>query len=380
MTDVSIVACGGYDALEVQAALAQALLPFGGLDWVTPGMNVAVKVNLVGAHKPEEAATTHPAVVKALCDMLAQRGANVVVGDSPGGLFTAAYLANIYRATGMQGVTGENVRLNDCYLEKDVAFAEGVAAKSIRFTQYLLDADAIIDCCKPKAHGMMAYTGACKNFYGAIPGLVKGEYHYRYADYTTFANMLVDLAQYLQPRLCVADFVWSMEGNGPTKGTPRFVGALMASQSPHKMDVVGARIMNIPFENVPTLVAAHARGLTPDAVEKLSIAGDYERFVVPDFKQANKKPIASWSGSNPLVAKLTTALFASKPLADATCIGCGKCAEICPAKAIVMTPNGAGRLPKIDRAKCIRCFCCQEFCPKGAMAVHRPWAARLINR
>ena len=58
------------------------------------------------------------------------------------------------------------------------------------------------------------------------------------------------------------------------------------------------------------------------------------------------------------------------------CIGCGKCANICPAKAIVMER----KLPKIDRARCIHCFCCQEFCPKGAMKVRRTFIARLLNR
>ena len=58
------------------------------------------------------------------------------------------------------------------------------------------------------------------------------------------------------------------------------------------------------------------------------------------------------------------------------CIGCGKCANICPAKAIKMK----NKLPRIDRSACIHCFCCQEFCPKGAMKVRRTFIARLLNR
>ena len=60
----------------------------------------------------------------------------------------------------------------------------------------------------------------------------------------------------------------------------------------------------------------------------------------------------------------------------AGCIGCGKCANICPAKAIRME----NKLPTIDRKTCIHCFCCQEFCPKGAMRVKRPSVARILNR
>ena len=58
------------------------------------------------------------------------------------------------------------------------------------------------------------------------------------------------------------------------------------------------------------------------------------------------------------------------------CTGCGKCANICPAKAIKMK----NKLPRIDRSACIHCFCCQEFCPKGAMRVGRSAFAKLLER
>ncbi len=382
MPDVSIAACGNYEELDVRRALEEVLAPFGGLSWVKAGMRIAVKVNLVGAHKPEEAATTHPVPVRLLCEMLRERGAEVVVGDSPGGLYTGAFLSGVYSASGMRDVVMEGVKLNDDFSEAEVSFPSAVSGKQLRLTKYLLDADAVIDFCKPKTHGMMAYTGACKNFYGAVPGLLKGEYHYRYADHERFADLLVDLAEYIKPRLCIADFVWSMEGNGPAKGTPRFVGALMASENPHKMDVLGAYIMNIPFTDVPTLRAANERGLAPKSVDELEIVGDYDRFVVADFKRATRREITGWVGSNSkLLNAAVQRLLASRPAVKKDeCIGCGKCAEICPAKAIKMLPGGKNKLPKIDRGLCIRCFCCQEFCPKGAMKVYRPIAARIVNR
>ncbi len=381
MPDVSIVSCGSYEENEVRRALMEVLAPLGGLDWVEAGMRIAVKVNLIGAHKPEEAATTHPAPVRILCEMLQERGASVVVGDSPGGLFTGAYLSPIYSTTGMRTVVMENVKLNDDFEELEKETPEAVSGKKLRLTKYLFDADAVIDFCKPKTHGMMAYTGACKNFYGAVPGLLKGEYHYRYAEHTRFANLLVDLAEIVKPRLCIADFVWSMEGNGPSKGTPRFVGALMASRSPHKMDVVGAYIMNIPFSDVPTLCAARERGLIPDSINGISIEGDAASFIVADFKRATSKEVTGWAGSSRLLNTLAQKLLASRPkVEEQTCIGCAKCKEVCPAGAITMVKGEKNKLPKIDRKLCIRCFCCQEFCPKGAMKVYRPPVARFINK
>lgn len=84
-TDVSIVACRSYDDAEVRTALEKVLEPIGGLDWVSEGMTVAIKANLVTFAKPETATTTHPALLCALIRMLRARGAAVILGDSPGG-------------------------------------------------------------------------------------------------------------------------------------------------------------------------------------------------------------------------------------------------------------------------------------------------------
>ncbi len=48
------------------------------------------------------------------------------------------------------------------------------------------------------------------------------------------------------------------------------------------------------------------------------------------------------------------------------CIGCTKCAQICPADAIPMTPYG---VHVIDREKCTRCNACYEICPVNAVKV-----------
>ena len=76
--------CKDYSEDAVREAFDR-LLPEGALDFVTPGMRVAVKANLVAAMKPETAGVTHPALVTELCRRLIARGAEVVVGDSGGG-------------------------------------------------------------------------------------------------------------------------------------------------------------------------------------------------------------------------------------------------------------------------------------------------------
>ena len=97
MPDVVLTSCVDYSTSEVESALERVLEPLGGLDWVKPGMRIVIKANLVTFLKPERAATTHPSLLCALVRMLTQRGADVVVGDSPGGLYNAAFVGKVYR-------------------------------------------------------------------------------------------------------------------------------------------------------------------------------------------------------------------------------------------------------------------------------------------
>lgn len=381
MWEVSIAKCGDYDEERVLETLRAALEPIGGLDWVQPGMKVGVKANLVTFLKPESAATTHPAALAALVRLLMERGAEVTVGDSPGGLYTAAFVNRVYAATGMKRVEQAGARLNRDFRERQAEFPEARVAKRFTYTAWLDDMDGIIDFCKLKSHGMMSMSAAVKNMFGTIPGTMKPEYHFKYPDECAFADMLVDLNEYFKTKLSIADAVVGMEGNGPTAGTPRAIGAILASRSPYALDVACARVIGVTMDDVPTLRAAYERGLAPASAEELTVFGDLEGARVEDFENILNHHSLRFQGTGGRLSKLTgkaiERLLSARPeVRPDSCVGCGACAKICPAHAIRMERN----LPSIRRKQCIRCFCCQEFCPKGAMVVHRPLAARLLNR
>lgn len=383
MTDVSIAKCRSYELEEVRAALLRALEPLGGLDWVRPGMRVAVKTNLVTAAHPEAAATTHPAVLTALTELLAARGADVVIGDSPGGPYTAALVGHAYAAAGLQRCEAAGARLNRNFAQTEARFDAAVSARTFVYTVYLDEADAIINVCKLKSHGMMGMSAAVKNLFGAIPGTVKPEYHFRFPEQRAFANMLVDLNEYFKPRLSIADAVIGMEGNGPTRGTPRPIGCLLASRSPYRLDLACAWLIGLTADDVPTLRVAAERGLAPETAEALSVAGDapLAALRVPDFARSNSSSDLQFRGGLPGPLGAAFGAVAKRALASVPacrtqdCTGCGRCASVCPARAITMHD---GR-PSIRRGVCIRCFCCQEFCPAGAMRVRRPLIARMLG-
>lgn len=382
MPDVVLTSCVDYSTPEVESALERVLEPLGGLDWVKPGMHIVIKANLVTFLKPERAATTHPSLLCALVRMLTRRGADVVVGDSPGGLYNAAFVGKVYQATGMEQVEQAGGRLNRDFGHSQGEYPEGAVCRRFTYTSYLDGVDAIINFCKLKTHGMMAMTCGAKNLFGAIPGAMKPEYHFRYPDPRDFARMIVDLDEYFKPRVTIVDGVTCMEGNGPTGGTPRHVGLLAASESPHKVDLVCAKLLGLERAEVPTLEAALERGLIPQTVEELDIHGNVEEFVVPDFQRIETGNGHLFEGdgkklSSRLRGAFMAKVFSQKPkVIRRDCVGCGVCRDICPAKTIHIEKGKA----VIERKNCIRCFCCQEFCPKSAMVVHRTWVARMLEK
>ncbi len=378
--DVSVASCSAYSAEACRTALEQVLAPLGGLDWVRPGMRIAVKANLVSFLKPEAAATTHPALLRALTELLRARGASVVIGDSPGGLYTAAFVGRVYAAAGLREAEAAGAALNQNFAQRTAEYPQGTVCRRFPFTAWLDDADAVINFCKLKTHGMMALSCAAKNLFGVIPGTKKPEFHFQYANPADFARMIVDLDEFVRPVLSICDAVVGMEGNGPTAGTPRPVGCLAASSSPHLLDLLCAALIGLRRSDVPTLEAALERGLIPESAELLNVVGDWRSFRVPDYHRIEGQSSLLFRGRGGRLGRIRGALIQQAicphpAVCRPDCIGCGKCREICPAGAVSLR----GGFPVIDRRACIHCFCCQEFCPAGAMRQRRPWIARLLN-
>ena len=99
--EVRLQCCETYDLETCREALRQVV---GDLSWVKPGMKIGIKANLLSAMEPEKAGTTHPALLTALTELLLERGAAVVIGDSPGGLYHSTHLEKVYTACGLSVV------------------------------------------------------------------------------------------------------------------------------------------------------------------------------------------------------------------------------------------------------------------------------------
>lgn len=370
--EVSVIRCADYQETQVREAVLAALEPLGGLAHVVqPGNRVLLKLNLLSAHAPERAVTTHPMLVKVLVQMIQALGATAIIGDSPGGVNTASSYQALLRKTGMQQVIDETgcevINFDDAITELTPDAAR--VYKQFTVSRAPIEADVTIALPKLKTHQFAYYTGAVKLLYGYVPGLTKVEYHLHAGkDINTFSELLLDIYESLTPDLCIMDAIVAMEGNGPAHGTPRQLGVLLASHSGTALDYVASSMIGVHPMQVPTVRVAAQRNIGPQTLSEISIHGEsLDAVHVPDFHLPETLRVSTIP---PWITGISSWLFAPRPVITGNrCVKCGKCAESCPPKAIAFAK---GNVPQIDYTPCLRCYCCQELCPVGAIRVGRP--------
>jgi uncharacterized protein (DUF362 family)/Pyruvate/2-oxoacid:ferredoxin oxidoreductase delta subunit len=378
---VSAVACPDYDLDRVREALRAVLEPLGGMGrFIRPGQRVLIKPNLLSARPPEDAVTTHPALVQAVAEAVLQAGGEPLIGDAPGAVNTRARLEKVYTTSGMAQVAQSlGLPLNYDMGTVEWTFPEGRWLRRVPVWRAAAEAEVLINLPKLKTHNLVGLTGAVKNCFGLIPSPHKTYLHMRWPRPDQFSEMLLDLYLRARPALHILDAVVAMEGDGPSAGDPRPVGALLASTDGLACDVAMAALVGHPPHRVTTTAAAIRRGLTEGRVEALRWAGT----PLADLRVQKFRPSVVWLTNSPValwVLGQAGRFTAARPEMTEACIGCGLCADNCPAKAIAIS-NGRAQ---VDLGKCIHCFCCHELCPQQAVEVHRPrlgdWIVRLFSR
>ncbi|MDR3568875.1 MAG: DUF362 domain-containing protein [Syntrophobacteraceae bacterium] len=384
---VYIVSCPDYDQADEKMETLLSLL--GGMSrFVKPGEKIVLKANLLQPAAPEQAVTTHPRIVAAAARMVREAGSFAIIADSPGAghKYTAKTLNTLYGKTGMfEAARASGAELNFDTTCKPVSFPAGKLVKRFDVINPVTAADGVLGLCKLKTHTLMSITGAVKNNFGVVPGLSKPGYHAKLHDKAQFADMLLDLAEYVSPRLSIMDAVVGMEGDGPgVSGVPRRVGLLLGSVNPLALDIVASEIVGLGREQNPLLLAAARRGLTPSRIEEVEVMGaDVSEVRVPGYRLPATieelglgKHLTGWK--KPLAPYLKDWLSQSPRVGGKRCVACGICRDACPAGAITIAQGRRGKA-LIDDKRCIRCYCCHELCPEGAVELRRSLMHRLLS-
>lgn len=247
-----------------------------------------MKFNLLQGAAPEKCVTTHPEVEYVLAKLLKEHGCDVLLGDSPGsGIpYNVDNLRKAYDVSGFDRVVEElGVRLNYDVGYRNMPTPDSKTMKMFPIINPVLDYESVVVVSKVKTHASLFVSGAAKNIFGVVLGLEKPTYHARLQDPHSFARMLVDLNDIVNPKLQIMDAVIGMEGDGPFAGDPRKIGAILASSDYSAIDVVTCRLISVDPLFAPTVAAAVERRYLREDLSDISVIGDsLEGLVVNDLK------------------------------------------------------------------------------------------------
>lgn len=268
---VSLSHCPDYETPNVTKAVQDTVDHLGGIrQFVSQGDTVLIKPNLIKGCPPEQALTTHPAVVESVVCQVLHAGGKPFIGDSP----AFGELSSVAGITGMEDICRRhNIPL--VHFNNPVRVSiQNEWIKSISIDRSALEADKIINIPKLKTHCQVGMSGAVKNLFGCVVGKRKPLLHFRAGDHNhRFGVMLLAIYNILHPVLNIVDGVIGMEGQGPTGGNPKYLGLIAASTNGPALDRVLCEIIGIPASSVEVLEALREHyNIQPD-INKIKLSG-----------------------------------------------------------------------------------------------------------
>jgi uncharacterized protein (DUF362 family)/ferredoxin len=341
------------------------------------GKKVLVKPNMLRGVNKNLATTTHQSIVSAVVAACKEKGATVLLGDSPGIPLAGPVIA---RQLGMMDLVEEH-GIEFVNFERSPAEfkrIENRLVKTFTLASVLREVDVVINLPKLKTHLSAIYSGAVKNLFGLVPGLLKAQFHVKFPDRARFGQMLADLASIVRPSLSIMDAVVAMEGEGPSNGNPVAMGLLLASADMVALDAVACHLIGLKAADVPAVRCAGADGLGIPDLKKIRIEGvDDLASVKPrkfSLRQSNKEMRFGPAGAFQRWVKRIA--IARPVIAGDKCVRCVLCVRMCPANAL---SGDKGQVPEFGYDLCIRCYCCHEICPEGAITKKETLVSRMLG-
>ena len=355
--------CAEYDVALLLPLLEEAYEKTQGPDVL--GKTILLKPNILFDEFPHRAVTTHPVFLEAVIRFLQSRQVGkIYVGDAPA-VHTASFapqksgIYEVCKKTGAEWV----------YFGKS-SFSYALPSGKVPLTSIIKEVDYFFSLPKLKTHELMGYTGAVKNTFGLIPHIHKAKQHALHRNPRTMASMLLDLNEAFTPDYIFMDAIQSMEGPGPGNGTPYPLRLLLGSTNPLALDIVASKIIGYHPLELETNIEGLRRKKWLSSVEQIVVHGvTIEEQIRTDYKLTRRSSMGKMSLGIvlrfiPFFRKRERRPF----FLTGRCIGCQKCVEICPVRAISALPNNPKEI-RLNVKKCIHCFCCHEVCPQNAIEV-----------
>jgi len=362
---VVLAKCNSYQSEEVEKAVNECLNLLGFDFSKYYGKKVLLKPNVLSPHKPNEAITTNPIIIETVCKILKKHKCKIFIGDS-----SFHDTAKSFEISGVKAVAEKYGKLINFEKEEKILLENenNHILKKIYLPKILEDVDLVINLPKLKTHSLTKMTCAVKNLFGCIPGGAKSMYHKKAHSEYLFSELLVELYEFLKPKikLNIVDAIVGIEGEGPgTAGDKIKTNLILASHDALALDLIAAEVIGYKREDVVTNKIAIKKLIAPVPIELGSGKGTRLDYKKPKINILERK-----------MGFLSKLLISEAIAFDySRCIKCGLCARNCPTKAIHLKP-----FPIWGRRKCIKCFCCIEGCPKNAVYKKEHFTEKLAKK
>jgi uncharacterized protein (DUF362 family) len=244
----------------------RAVEALGGMDkFVKEGESVMLMPNIAWDRSPEQAANTHPDVVRAVVEMCKKAGAKEIgVFCNPCHPAQSTYAkSGIANAAEKAGAKIYFVQPGRDFKEIQV---NGKNIKTVKAYTKLLESDRFISIPIAKVHSLSKYTMCMKNMMGAIED--------RPVLHPNIQQDLADLHMILKPDLNIIDASRILVRNGPTGGSLADVQKpeiVIAAPNPVSADSVGMGLFGKTASDLPCLAIAQALGRGVFDLDELEI-------------------------------------------------------------------------------------------------------------
>ena len=330
---------------------------------------ILIKPNLTLDVPIQRRACTNPEVVSAIIDAIRNCNGEPFVGESS---MVGCDTIRAYEKSGLKEVCEKKkvkfIDFNRC--EPLKIKINGEFLKEIVVAKEILDFDKIISVPVMKTHVLTGVTLGMKNMKGLQYRNEKIRLHEK--GIRMLHVGIVDINSAFKPYLTIIDASHAQEGEGPVAGNVRKMNLVIASRDVVSADATACRVMEINPYSIYHIKRAEERGI--GKIRDVELVGVKIREIKEKFKnplKGNRIKYAFFDFGMIFASKLKgtdkeenaystiAEIMKTKPFIGGNCKRCGKCAEICPQKAIENF--------KINHRKCISCMICMEACPFNAI-------------
>ena len=332
------------------------------------GRRVLIKPDFLYLAAPQQAVTTHPMLLKAICAYFLDHNAKVSVRSRHlSGRFSRFLQQGGYR----DALAGMPVSVDTFKRAVMVEFGEPFG--KINLPREVVEAELFVNAPKLKTHCRVGLNGCVSNIFDCIT--LREKRHCYLAvkgDIKQMAGLLSKITHTLMPEVNIMDGIIGLQGQGPgVHGKPLASNILATGNNAFSLDWALGRYLGISRRHLPILEQAALMNLfDPNDQE---IVGEF--YTMNNVEQAPRREDFSVPEK---YAEKARKLWFQRVEQKGGCDLCGACAKVCPPE-IIKFDRGAQRV-LIDPLKCIRCYSCVAACPKGALSVENPSRGKLARR